>query len=58
MTSNTPKPFTCRFIDIESKVMLELTNATDQTVKSVEILTIFLKDKETPGGGQIGRAHV
>jgi len=26
-------------------------NVTDQTLKSVEILTIFLKDEETPGGG-------
>lgn len=51
MTSMTEKPFTFRFIDVGSSVRLELTNATDQTLKSVEILTVFLKDLETPGGG-------
>jgi hypothetical protein len=57
MTSKSPKPFTCQFIDLESKTLLELTNTTDQTVKSVEVLTIFLKDKETPGGGP-SQAHI
>ena len=43
--------FTARFIDEGSKVLLELMNETDQVLKCVEILTIFLKDEETPGGG-------
>ena len=49
--SKTEKPFIFRFIDARPKVLLELTNATEQTVKSIEILTVFLKDEETPGGG-------
>jgi hypothetical protein len=49
--SNTPKPFVVRFIDAKPRVLLELTNQTEQTLKSIEILTIFLKDEETPGGG-------
>ena len=53
MTANskTEKPFIFRFIDARPKVLLELTNATEQTLKSIEILTVFLKDEETPGGG-------
>jgi hypothetical protein len=45
------KPFTFRFIESESAVHLELTNITDQPLKCVEILSVFLKDNETPGGG-------
>lgn len=57
MSTNSPteKPFTSRFID-EPRVLLELTNATEKTLKSIEILTIFLKD-ETPGGGP-SQAHI
>ncbi len=59
MTANskTEKPFTFRFIDASPKVLLELTNAIEQTLKSVEILTVFLKDEETPGGGP-SQAHI
>jgi hypothetical protein len=48
--------FTVKFIDDGSKVHLELMNECDQTLKSVEILTIFLKDDETPGGPS--QAHI
>ena len=51
INSNTEKPFTFEFIDEGSKVLLGLTNETDQTLKCIEVLTIFLKDEETPGGG-------
>jgi len=34
-----------------------LTNATEKTLKSIEILTVFLKDEETPGGGP-SQAHI
>jgi hypothetical protein len=58
MTANwTDKPFTARFVEAEPNLVLELTNMTEQTLKSVEILTIFLKDEETPGGGP-SRAHI
>ena len=57
MNSNADKPFAFRFIDASPKVLLELTNATTQTLKSVEILTIFLKDEETGGRGP-SHAHI
>ena len=59
MTANsrTEKPFISRFIDARPKILLELKNATEQTLKSIEILTIFLKDEETPGGGP-SQAHI
>src|SRR5687767_6195744 len=49
--SNTPKPFIFRFIDTKPRLLLELTNQTGQTLKSIEILTIFLKDEQSPIGG-------
>jgi hypothetical protein len=59
MTTNskTEKTFSFRFIDARPKVLLELTNATEKTLKSIEILTIFLRDEETPGGGP-SQAHI
>ena len=51
ISSKTHQPLSIRFIDSGSKVTLELTNGCDQTLKSVEILTVFLKDLETVGGG-------
>ena len=48
---------TATFIENGSNLHLELTNATDQTLKCIEVLTIFLKDKDTPGGGP-SRAHI
>jgi DNA-binding response OmpR family regulator len=53
----TPKPFLFNFIDTKSRLFLELTNATDETLKSIEILTVFLKDEETAGGGP-SQAHI
>jgi hypothetical protein len=55
--SKTEKTFIFRFIDASSKVLLELTNATEKTLKSIEILTVFLKDENTPGGGP-SQAHI
>ena len=55
--SNMKKTFNFRFIDAASKVVVELTNASEKTLKSIEILTIFLKDEETPGGGP-SQAHI
>lgn len=56
-TSKTGEPFTAKFIDGGPKVLLELMNASDKTLRCVEILTVFLKDEETPGGGP-SRAHI
>ena len=57
MSSNITKPLTVKFIDEEANVRLELYNDADQPLKCVEILTVFLKDLETPGGGP-SQAHI
>jgi hypothetical protein len=51
ISSKTENPLTATFMGVGSEVLLELMNTTDQTLKCVEILTVFLKDEETPGGG-------
>ena len=55
MANNKSKPFTYRFVNEGSNVLLELTNATKETLKSVEILTVFLKNDEasSPGPSQV-----
>lgn len=55
--NKSEKPFIARFIDAPSTVLLELTNASEKTLKSIDILTIFLKDEATPGGGP-SQAHI
>ena len=55
--NNIQKPFIFRFIDAPSGVLLELTNVTETTLRSIEILTVFLKDEITPGGGP-SQAHI
>src|SRR5215207_3918147 len=54
--NRTEKPVAVRFVEATAGVLLELTNTTDQPLKSVEVLTVFLKDEETPGGPS--RAHI
>jgi hypothetical protein len=51
MAIKKPRPFTYRFVDDGPSLLLELTNATQQTLKRVEILTIFLKNHETSAAG-------
>jgi hypothetical protein len=51
------KPFTAKFIDAGTRLLLELTNTSDETCRVVEILAVFLKDEDTPGGGP-ARAHI
>ena len=57
LSNDMEKPFTARFIDAGARLLLELTNTGDETCRSVEILAVFLKDEETPGGGP-ARAHI
>src|ERR1044071_4540691 len=57
IVGKTEETFTAGFMDEGPKVRLELTNETDQTLKCVDILTVFLKDEETPGGGP-SRVHI
>jgi hypothetical protein len=49
LSNDMENPFTFRFIDVDSKVFLELFNGCDQTLKSVEILTVVLKEEDSPG---------
>ena len=51
------KTFNFQFIEAPPKVVVELTNTSDMTLKSIEILTIFLKDKEAAGRGP-SQAHI
>jgi len=53
--SDSNRTFDVRFIDGPAKVLVELTNITDKTLKSIEVLTIFLKNKP-PGG--LSQAHI
>lgn len=55
--SKTEETFVAQFVDSGSKIHLELMNASDQTLESVEVLTVFLKDEETTGGGP-SRVHI
>jgi len=57
MSYRAEEIFTARFVDEGSNVHLELTNECDQPLNGIEILTIFLKDEETPGGGP-SQAHI
>lgn len=54
--SNSRTPFIIRFMDTKPRVLLELTNTTEMTLKSIDILTVFLKD-EGPAAGS-SRAHI
>lgn len=51
MANNKPKPFTYKFVNEGSNLLLELTNATKQVLKRVEILTVFLKNEDASGWG-------
>lgn len=56
-TTRAEQPLTARFVESGANILLELMNTTEQQLKRVEILTVFLKDEETPGGGP-SRAHI
>lgn len=40
-------PFVVRFMDTRPRMLMEITNTAASTLKSVEILTVFLKDQGT-----------
>lgn len=57
MTINDNRaPLVIRFMDTKPRMLMEITNATAKALKSVEILTVFLKDEEVPAGPS--RAHI
>mgnify|MGYP003576236573 CR=1 FL=1 len=56
MTSkNNRAPLVIRLMDTRPRMLLEITNTTASTLKSVEILTVFLKDEDPSG---LSRAHI
>ena len=57
INNRSDKTITFRFISVGSKISLELMNLTHQTLRCIEILTVFLKDEETTGGGP-SQAHI
>ena len=57
MTNNSSRaPLNIRFMDTKPRMLMEITNTTAKTLKSVEILTVFLKDEEGRAGPS--RAHI
>ena len=57
MTStNTRAPLAIRLMDTKPRMLMEITNTTEKTLKSVEILTVFLTNDEAPTGPS--RAHI
>ena len=56
MNNTTQKALTVRFLDTKPRVLLELTNETETTLKTVEILTVFLKAEGTSGAPS--EAHI
>ncbi len=57
MANINGQTFALRFVESDSSVRLELMNMSAVTLRSVEILTIFLKDEEIAGGGP-STAHI
>ncbi len=49
MNNINQKTLAARFLDTKPRVLLELSNDTDETLKSVEILAVFLKSEESAG---------
>ena len=48
--NSNEKPFTLRFIDTKPRILLELQNTSETTLRSIEVMTIFLKNEEVPDG--------
>ncbi len=56
MSNNSRAPLVIRFMDTKPRVLMEITNTTEKTLKSLEILTVFLKDEEAAAAPS--RAHI
>ena len=54
--TNSRTPLVIRFIDTKPRMLMEITNTTAKTLKSVEILTVFLTNDEDLAG--FSRAHI
>jgi hypothetical protein len=47
--NNNQKTVAAKFLDTELKILLELSNDSDETLKGIEILAVFLKAEESAG---------
>ncbi|HEX8457787.1 MAG TPA: hypothetical protein VF656_10860 [Pyrinomonadaceae bacterium] len=56
VTDVKTSPLTCAFTGEGAETRLELLNTSDETLRCVEVLTVFLKDVETSGAPS--RAHI
>ena len=57
MTNTTNRtPLVIRFIDTKPRMLMEITNTSAKTLKSVEILTVFLRNDEGPAN--FSHAHI
>ena len=57
MTNTSSRaPLAIRFMDTKPRMLMEITNTSAKTLKSVEILTVFLKDEDGHAGPS--RAHI
>ncbi|HSE22164.1 MAG TPA: hypothetical protein VLB68_10915 [Pyrinomonadaceae bacterium] len=56
ISNNSRTPLVIRFMDTHPRMLMEITNTTTSTLKSVEILTVFLKDEQSAAAPS--RAHI
>jgi hypothetical protein len=57
MTGNNNRtPLVIRFMDTKPRMLMEITNTAATTLKSVEILTVFLREEQGSAGSF--RAHI
>ena len=56
ISNNTRAALVIRFMETQPRMLMEITNTTASPLRSVEILTVFLKDTEGSGGPS--RAHI
>jgi hypothetical protein len=50
--NNNERPFTFRFIDTKPRILLELKNTAETALRSIEVMTIFLKNDAQDGVAQ------
>ncbi|HEY6802635.1 MAG TPA: hypothetical protein VI306_03550 [Pyrinomonadaceae bacterium] len=50
MSSHSGTTFGVRIMATKPRMLLELTNTTELALNSVELATVYLKDKDAPGG--------
>ena len=56
INNNNRAPLVVRFIDTQPRMLMEITNTSVNPLKSVEILTIFLRERQ--GFNTASRAHI